>query len=147
MGVLIFGVGRCLGCEWTKTDAEKLEGQEISWDLKADVEAGRRYSYKCPAKGTPGQVVGTDIYLADESAICAAAVHAGAITVEDGGEVTIEVQKRADVKFEGSERNGIKSVNHPSESASKDAGTAADAGADEADSTAPEEKVFVVIKP
>jgi hypothetical protein len=47
----------------------------------------------------------------DDSSVCTAAVHAGAITVEDGGEVTIEITAGED-SYEGTEQNGIESFDY-----------------------------------
>ena len=44
----------------------------------------------------------------EDSSICTAAVHAGLITVEDGGEVTFELVDGQDA-YEGSASNGITS--------------------------------------
>ncbi|MDF0643197.1 MAG: LCCL domain-containing protein [Nitrospira sp.] len=60
----------------------------------------------CPPKGTADWYVwGTDIYTAS-SAICVAAVHAGAVTLETGGRVTVALQPKQET-FIGSERNKI----------------------------------------
>ena len=65
------------GADWTAT----------AHSLPAN--AGSRLVYVCPANGRPDQVWGTTIYT-DDSSVCTAAVHAGLITVADGGIVTIE---------------------------------------------------------
>jgi hypothetical protein len=63
---------------------------------------------RCPAGGsTAGPLWGTDIYTND-SAICVAAVHAGAITAAAGGVVTIAGASNAG-PFPASERHGIAS--------------------------------------
>ena len=64
----------------------KLAGNTISWTDAAILYRGRngeRIELVCPAIGNAamGAVWGTDIYT-DDSAICAAAVHAGAITTD-----------------------------------------------------------------
>jgi molecular chaperone DnaK len=69
---------------------------------------GERVVYDCPPGGSPGSVWGTDVYT-DDSSVCTAAVHAGAITVEDGGRVTIEIRP-GETAYEGSSRNGIDSA-------------------------------------
>ncbi|MGZ8474813.1 MAG: LCCL domain-containing protein [Candidatus Limnocylindria bacterium] len=68
---------------------------------------GQEVDYVCPPGGTPGSSWGTDVYT-DDSSVCTAAVHAGAITVEEGGIVTIEIRPGQDA-YEASERNGIAS--------------------------------------
>ena len=63
--------------------------------------------YVCPAGGTAHSVWGTDVYT-DDSSVCTAAVHAGVITLEEGGTVTIEIRP-GESSYEASERNGITS--------------------------------------
>ena len=61
----------------------------------------------CPPKGnTDSEVWGTDVYSAG-SAICVAALHAGAITL-DGGRVTLILQPKQET-FVASSRNGVSS--------------------------------------
>lgn len=69
---------------------------------------GTRYTFNCPALGdaAPGTVWGTDVYT-DDSAICAAAVHAGVIGT-GGGNVTIEIAA-GQAGYQGMVRNGIAS--------------------------------------
>jgi hypothetical protein len=71
-------------------------------------ENGRRYAYDCPAGGTPGTIWG-DIAYTDDSSVCGAAVHAGALTRERGGTVTI-VMRLGRAGYVGTERNGITSL-------------------------------------
>lgn len=61
----------------------------------------------CPAKmtGDESTVWGTDIYTHDSS-VCLAAVHAGVITLEDGGTVQVTMLP-GEESYTGSERNGI----------------------------------------
>jgi len=60
----------------------------------------------CPPKGNADSYVwGEDVYTAS-SAICVAAVHAGAITLETGGRITVTLQPKQET-FIGSERNKI----------------------------------------
>jgi len=66
---------------------------------------GRRFSIACPPNGQLGPVWGSGIYT-DDSSICTAAVHAGAITREKGGIVSFEIQDGLPV-YRGSEQNGI----------------------------------------
>lgn len=60
----------------------------------------------CPPKGnTDMSVWGTDVYTSS-SAICVAAVHAGAITLDAGGRVTVIFMPKQQT-FDSSTRNGI----------------------------------------
>ena len=74
--------------------------------LMVSFETGKTYKFKCPPGGKAGTVWGTDIYTLDSS-ICNAAVHAGKLTVESGGPVTIELRP-GESSYKGSTRNGIK---------------------------------------
>ncbi|MGW8359007.1 LCCL domain-containing protein, partial [Streptomyces wedmorensis] len=69
--------------------------------------AGKRFTFKCPPKGEAASVWGTGVYT-DDSSICTAGVHAGKITLEEGGIVTIMITEGASA-FHGSSRNGIDS--------------------------------------
>jgi hypothetical protein len=82
----------------------------ITWQQTAGRLApnSRRFTFQCPARGKPAAVKGRDLYSWDSS-ICTAAVHAGAITLERGGVVTIEMRPGART-YPGSERNGITTV-------------------------------------
>ena len=66
---------------------------------------GRRETVLCPAGGQLEGAWGTDIYT-DDSSICTAAVHAGLISIQEGGQATIEM--RPDYgQYAGSARNGV----------------------------------------
>src|SRR5688572_8431143 len=66
-------------------------------------------SLVCPPGGQLGGVAwGTDIYTRD-STICVAAVHAGVITLEKGGEITVTRVANA-TPFKASERFGVKTA-------------------------------------
>jgi len=67
---------------------------------------GRREAVQCPPGERLQGAWGTDVYT-DDSSICTAAVHAGLISLQDGGRVTIEM--RPDVgQYVGSARNGVR---------------------------------------
>jgi hypothetical protein len=81
----------------------------ISWDSDASAhrgEVGRRYTYQCPGGGSARSVWGTGVY-SDDSSICTAAVHAGAIGF-GGGRVVIEIRP-GQSSYSASERNGVSS--------------------------------------
>jgi hypothetical protein len=83
-------------------------GKPTSWETSAaslNGEVGAIFTLACTPHGTQHSVWGSDIYTADSS-ICTAAVHAGLITVENGGTVTIELRPGRSV-YGNSERNGI----------------------------------------
>jgi len=82
----------------------------ISWGTSVvsfRPEIGKIYRFLCPPAGTAGTVWGNDIYTADSS-ICTAAVHAGKISLETGGEVTIEIRSGRSI-YGSTTRNGITS--------------------------------------
>jgi hypothetical protein len=69
---------------------------------------GQRFTIAFPAGGTvSGRLWGTDLYT-DDSSIATAAVHAGLISVQNGGTVTIEIRQGAP-SYQGSNRNGVTS--------------------------------------
>ncbi len=81
--------------------------QNIDWYKSAETyrdKIGQRFTFACPAADYIGhRLYGTDIYT-DDSCICIAGVHAGAIP-SSGGLVTIEI-RGAQNSFQGSNRNG-----------------------------------------
>ncbi|MEL6443622.1 MAG: LCCL domain-containing protein [Bacteroidota bacterium] len=89
------------------------EEGEIEWLQNAvpyrDRGVGARLRFDCAAGGSLRTVWGTDLYT-DDSSICTAAVHAGAITQATGGSVVIELRPGAD-GYTGSERNGVTTSN------------------------------------
>src|SRR5258706_9421976 len=81
----------------------------VLWNTSASalsVETGKTYKFKCPPGGKESSVWGTDIYTLDSS-ICNAAVHAGKLSSESGGLVTIELRPR-EPSFKSSAPNGGK---------------------------------------
>ncbi len=83
------------------------------WSLNAGLQRdsmNMRFTIQCPAGGTPRTVWGTTFYT-DDSSICTAAVHRGAITLESGGPVTYEIAPAQD-SYEGSTQNGITTVDY-----------------------------------
>jgi hypothetical protein len=70
--------------------------------------AGETFTFVCPAsEGSKGTVYGTDTYT-DDSAVCAAAIHAGALKPGLAGIVTILIGD-GEKSFVGSRRNGVES--------------------------------------
>jgi hypothetical protein len=66
----------------------------ITWNTTAAEhreETGSQFTYECPSGGLIVAIWGTDTY-SDDSSICTAAVHAGLIDLEQGGEVTIKMR-------------------------------------------------------
>lgn len=85
----------------------------ISWTANASfvkTDVGLQYKFECPSDGTAGTVWGSDVYTADSS-VCTAAVHAGKITLEKGGVVTIEFMGGR-ATYGATTRNGITTFNY-----------------------------------
>jgi hypothetical protein len=80
-------------------------------DHRAD-PIGTEHEYECPPDGIEDSIWGTDIYT-DDSSVCNAAVHAGVITYEEGGTVTIVLEGPQE-SYVGTERNGVTSLDYPS---------------------------------
>lgn len=73
---------------------------------------GQRYLYICPPNGSPLGLWGTGTYT-DDSSVCTAAVQEGLITLANGGNVTVEIEKGAS-SYTGSTKNGIISLSYGS---------------------------------
>ena len=80
-----------------------------TWATQADSyrgKNGQRFTFVFPGNGTiSSRVWGTDLYT-DDSSIASAAVHAGLITPQNGGVVTIEIRAGA-ASYQASTRNGV----------------------------------------
>lgn len=80
----------------------------IDWGTIAELLRGYRnqsFTFRCPPGGSLGEVWGTGTYT-DDSSICTAAVHAGKITVDDGGIIAITMRV-GEHSYLGSSRNGV----------------------------------------
>jgi hypothetical protein len=88
----------------------------IRWDQKLSElgpKLGEKLTFTCPPNGSlDARVWGSEVYT-DDSSICGAAVHAGKITPEAGGSVTIEVVV-GQPRYIGSTRNGVESASYGS---------------------------------
>jgi hypothetical protein len=75
---------------------------------ESTIQADQRFTFVCPASdGANATVYGTDVYTAD-SAVCAAAIHAGVLRQGQPGSVTVVMGSGAE-SFPGSTRNGVTS--------------------------------------
>lgn len=98
------------------TEAVVREAEDqtpVLWNTSAAMvsfEPGKTYKFKCPSSGKESAVWGTDIYTLDSS-ICNAAVHAGKLTSESGGSVTIELRP-GESSYKGTTRNGFKTIDY-----------------------------------
>jgi len=90
-----------------------------SWSRTAAAFRGKdgtRLTVRCSADGPGGSVWGTGTYT-DDSSICAAAAHAGLITLASGGSVTIEIAP-GESSYAGSVANEVSSSDYGSFSGS-----------------------------
>jgi hypothetical protein len=76
-------------------------------DNADDLGQGKTYSCTCPALADPAPMYGSDVY-AQDSGLCAAAVHAGVLKQDAAGSVIFQVVASPPI-FKGATRNGIKS--------------------------------------
>jgi hypothetical protein len=89
----------------------EFEPSPASWaETGANLAVGATRTLECSPDGSVSGVWGSGPYTAD-SKICTAAVFEGLITVEDGGEVTIEIVEGLD-SYDGSEANGITTTDY-----------------------------------
>jgi len=116
-GVETLNYGSWEGSYSFVTDAERLPGQPTAEPIRWRESAtemrgwnGFQVTFLCPRNGDPSAVWGSEPYT-DDSSICTAAVHAGVITLEAGGDVTIEIVPGRE-SYEGAPRNGVESRNY-----------------------------------
>ena len=96
-------------------DGADETAEDVTWDLDASQfqsAVGTTVAFDCSEDGTIGSVWGSGTYTSDSS-VCSAAVHAGLISVEDGGRVVIEITP-GEESYEGSEANGVTSTEYGS---------------------------------
>jgi len=105
------GPARCAEPSPAGTAPQTVDWQTSPLDLDLRGMNGERYTFRCPSgKAQPSRVVGSGPYT-DDSSICSAAVHAGAIHAKDGGDVVIEIRP-GQASYQGSERNFIRSAGY-----------------------------------
>lgn len=73
-------------------------------------QIGKRVTYRCPGNGTFARIWGTDVYT-DDSSVCTAAVHAGLISPQSGGTVTLEM-RAGQSQYGATTRNGVSSTGY-----------------------------------
>ena len=113
------------GCEAAQriaTDAVAAAGSaatvaatrsDARWDTNAAEfrdQVGRRFAYVCPPRGVANTVWGVGPYT-DDSSVCTAAVHAGALTFARGGRVVIEM-RQGQSAYDGGRRNGVEALSY-----------------------------------
>jgi len=116
-GVTSLGYGKWQGSYVFPQAGLNLPGEEpplpdlhdVTWHTTAGSLRGRdgmHFPVACPPGGSPGSVWGSNPYT-DDSSVCTAGVHAGVISLEVGGTVTIEIAPGARV-YRGCLRNGVR---------------------------------------
>jgi hypothetical protein len=83
------------------------------WSTTAEAyndRIGDAVAFECPAGGTPATVWGSEPFTSDSS-VCTAAVHAGWISLEDGGWVKIKMQAGVEA-YQGSKQYGIETTDY-----------------------------------
>jgi hypothetical protein len=106
------------GCAEVERAAANMGGNlsgsvQASWDRTAvdhRGQIGARFAYVCPPGGTAHSVWGSGVY-SDDSSVCTAGVHAGAISFAQGGNVVIEMRPGQDSYGESS-RNGVNTMSY-----------------------------------
>lgn len=94
--------GVCTTASGWHASARQLIGDPVACTPHA------RFAVRCPAEHEiGGSVWGTDLYT-DDSSVCQAALHAGRITENGGGDVAIEVRP-GEHSYRGSVRHGVTS--------------------------------------
>jgi hypothetical protein len=88
--------------------------EATTWDTDPREHRGERgrFTYHCSPKGAEDTVYGSGPYT-DDSSVCTAAVHAGKITLSQGGTVTIEMRPGLS-SYKGSTRHGIEARSYDS---------------------------------
>jgi hypothetical protein len=102
-------------------DAEQLDVvEEIAWDRPANFYNGAEgtFTVTCMADGSQDSVWGTGPFTADSS-ICTAALFAGEITADEGGEVTFEFSEGLE-SYDAGEANDVTTRSYGSYSSSFD---------------------------
>lgn len=118
-GALLSAAG-CAEAERVARSAGDIAGNlagtvQASWDQTATehrAQIGQRYAFLCSASGVPHTVWGTDVYT-DDSSVCTAGVHAGAITLAQGGRVVIEMRAGQE-SYRGSSRRAVTTLDYGS---------------------------------
>lgn len=84
--------------------------QTITWSFTANRYRDRRgedIALFCPSSGVANRIWGSDVY-SDHSSICTAAVHAGLITLEEGGAIAIRILPGQE-SYLGTDQNDLSS--------------------------------------
>lgn len=89
---------------------EAVDNADKSWATTASAyrqKPGIQVRFTCPPKGSITTIWGSGPY-SDDSPVCVAAVHAGLISLADGGKVVVKISGAKD-SFSGSTAHGVTS--------------------------------------
>lgn len=92
------------------TRQETTAIQTITWSFTANRyrdRVGEDIPVFCPPDGVANRIWGSDVY-SDQSSICTAAVHAGLITLDEGGAIAIRALPGQE-SYEGTDQNDLSS--------------------------------------
>ena len=103
--LLILAAMSSAGCGDGPTGPETISAEWHTTAVEFRGQNALRVRYSCPPNGTADLIWGTDVYT-DDSSVCTAGVHVGRITLEQGGQITIEILPGQDT-YIASARNGI----------------------------------------
>jgi hypothetical protein len=102
------GSFKFIGSISTPTPVPTTDTGGTTWTANATAfrgKIGHVYRYSCPVGGSLGTVWGTQTYT-DDSSVCTAAVHAGRISVAQGGSVRIRILSGRE-SYQGTTSNGV----------------------------------------
>ena len=113
LAVVVAGCTSTTGTAVLSGPAPAADAITLTWTsrvIQFSREAGRKLVFDCPRGGRAERITGTDVY-GETSSVCTAAVHAGLITLNNGGRIVVEVLPGRE-SFSGSSRNGITSLSY-----------------------------------
>ena len=116
--LLLASVAGCSSSDQAAPAVEVAQTVDATWSTDARVgrEAMGRYAFVCspnPPESDRGAIVWGSGPYTDDSSVCRAGVHAGAITYASGGRVVIEMRLGLEQYF-GSVRNGVETEDYGS---------------------------------
>lgn len=104
---LLIAIGGCHGHS-PESAARSIDWRTSPLDLNLRGMIGAHYRFHCsPGKPLPDLLTGSGVYT-DSSSICTAAVHAGAINPQQGGDVVIQILS-GQPSYQGSTQNFVHS--------------------------------------
>lgn len=108
------GLGLALLAAGCAPAGQMVQGATWATDASALRGEGGWFVFVCPANPPAAErehpVWGADVYT-DDSSVCRAAVHAGAISYARGGRVTVEPRPGQD-RYRGTDWNGVVSLDY-----------------------------------